>query len=36
MKLPANYNFDRLKDLPVTKMKKFKIRGFVIIGMSVV
>lgn len=36
MKLPANYNFNRLKDLPVTKMKKFKIRGFVIIGMSVI
>lgn len=36
MKLPANYYFDRLKDLPVTKLKKFKIRGFVIIGMSVI
>jgi tRNA/tmRNA/rRNA uracil-C5-methylase (TrmA/RlmC/RlmD family) len=36
MKLPANYYFDRLKDLPVTKLKKFKIRGFVVIGMSVI
>ena len=36
MKLPANYHFDRLKDLPVTKLKKFKIRGFVVIGMSVI
>lgn len=36
MKLPANYNFKRLEDLPITKMKKFKIRGFVIIGMYVV
>lgn len=35
MKLPANYHFDRLKDLPV-KLKKFKIRGFVVIGMSVI
>lgn len=36
MKLPANYYFDRLKDLPVTKLKKFKIRGFAIVGMSVI
>jgi len=35
MKLPANYHFDRLKDLPV-KLKKFKIRGFAIVGMSVI
>ena len=36
MKLPANYHFDRLKDLSVTKLKKFKIRGFVVVGMSVI
>jgi len=35
MKLPANYKFDRLKELPV-KVRKFKIRGFAIVGMSVI
>jgi len=35
MKLPRNYNFDRLYDLPhISKIYKFPIRGFFLIGMQ--
>jgi hypothetical protein len=36
IKLPSNYNFDRLKDLPnVFSMQKFAIRGFYLIGLVI-
>ena len=36
MKLPRNYNFDRLTELPnILKIHKFQIRGFFLIGLEV-
>lgn len=36
MKVPANYNFDSLNDLPnVKKILKYKIRGFYLLGFKV-
>jgi hypothetical protein len=36
IKLPSNYNFDRLKDLPnVFSMQRFAIRGFYLIGLVI-
>lgn len=36
MKLPSNYNFDRLKDLPnIITIHKFAIRSFYLIGIVV-
>jgi hypothetical protein len=36
MKLPRNYNFDRLEELPnIKKIIKFRIRGFYLVGIVI-
>jgi len=36
MKLPNNYNFERLETLPnINKITKFKIRGFCLVGITI-
>lgn len=34
MKVPSNFNLDSLKSLPVEKIHKFKIRGYLLLGFK--